>query len=189
VQPTAAVPLGILVERCELALISESVNRLIDEFAKLPGIGKKTAERLAYHTLRVHKNEALALADAIRDVKENVRYCSVCYHLAERELCSICSDPRRDASLLCVIERPVDILSVEKAGSYRGKFHVLGGKISPMNGVEPEDLRIAELESARLRANALHGARSTARFDVRDCTVAGQRTALLNTRSRRVGGR
>ena len=134
-----------------MALISESVNRLIDEFAKLPGIGKKTAERLAYHTLRVHKNEALALADAIRDVKENVRYCSVCYHLAETELCMICQDPRRDRTLLCVVEQPRDLMALEQSGTYRGLYHVLLGRIAPLEGIGPDQLTIDGLV-ARVRS-------------------------------------
>ncbi|MEX0714059.1 MAG: toprim domain-containing protein, partial [Pirellulales bacterium] len=115
-----------------MALLTESVTRLVDEFAKLPGIGKKSAERLAYHVLRVHKSEALALADAIRDVKQNVRYCRICFNLAEADECAICLDPRRDRSLLCVVEQPRDLMALEQAGSYRGLYHVLLGRIAPL---------------------------------------------------------
>lgn len=126
-------------------MISESVNRLIEEFAKLPGIGKKSAERLAYHVLRIHKNEALALAKAICTVKESVRYCSTCYNLAECDLCEICQDRRRDPSLLCVVEQPRDLITLEKAGVYQGVYHVLLGRIAPLDGVGPEDLTIDAL--------------------------------------------
>lgn len=128
-----------------MALLTESVTRLVDEFAKLPGIGKKSAERLAYHVLRVHKSEALALADAIRDVKQNVRYCRICFNLAEAEECAICLDPRRDRSLLCVVEQPRDLMALEQAGSYRGLYHVLLGRIAPLDGIGPEQLTIDAL--------------------------------------------
>jgi recombination protein RecR len=128
-----------------MAQLAESVTRVIEEFAKLPGIGKKTAERLAYHVLRVPKSEAIALADAIRGVRENVRYCKQCFNLAENELCSICSDPKRDDSLLCVIEQPRDLMSLEQAGVFRGLYHVLLGRIAPLDGVGPEHLMIEPL--------------------------------------------
>jgi len=128
-----------------MAEVSQSVTELINELAKLPGIGKKSAERLAYHLLRTPKAEALALAEAIRRVKENVRYCSVCYNLAEEELCSICRDPRRDQELLCVVEQPRDLLALEQAGVYRGLYHVLLGRIAPLEGITPEQLTIDAL--------------------------------------------
>lgn len=128
-----------------MTLLTESVTRLVDEFAKLPGIGKKSAERLAYHVLRVHKAEALALADAIRNVKENVRYCRTCYNLAEGDECSLCLDPRRDRSVLCVVEQPRDLMALEQAGSYRGLYHVLLGRIAPLEGIGPDQLTIAAL--------------------------------------------
>ncbi len=124
---------------------NQSVNHLIDEFAKLPGIGKKSAERLAYHVLRVHTNEALALADAIRQVKENVRHCRDCYNLAEGDLCDVCQDPQRDRTLLCVVEQPRDLMSIEAASAYRGLYHVLLGRIAPLEGIGPEDLTIDAL--------------------------------------------
>lgn len=133
-----------------MTLLTESVTKLVDEFAKLPGIGKKSAERLAYHVLRIHKNEALALADAIRNVKENVRYCRTCYNLAEGEECAICRDPRRDRTLLCVVEQPRDLMALEQAGSFRGLYHVLLGRIAPLEGVGPDQLTIAAVvERAR----------------------------------------
>jgi recombination protein RecR len=126
-------------------LISESVTRLVEEFAKLPGVGKKSAERMTYHVLRVHKNEALALADAIRNVKENVRYCRQCYNLAEADLCAICRDARRDNTQLCVVEQPRDLMALEQAGAYRGLYHVLLGRIAPLEGVGPDQLTIEPL--------------------------------------------
>lgn len=123
----------------------ESLNRLVDQFAKLPGVGKKSAERLAYHVLRVHKSEALALADAIRDVKENVRYCETCYNLSEAATCSICRDVRRDQTLLCVVEQPRDLLALEQSGTYPGLYHVLLGRIAPLEGIGPDQLTVDPL--------------------------------------------
>ena len=125
--------------------IAESVARVIEEFAKLPGIGKKSAERLAYHILRVHKTEALALADAIRNVRENVRYCKTCYNLSEREVCTLCQDPQRDTTRLCVVEQPRDVMSLEQTGVYRGLYHVLLGRIAPLDGIGPDQLTIEPL--------------------------------------------
>ncbi len=126
-------------------MLSESVTRLVEEFAKLPGIGKKSAERLAYHILRIHQSEALALADAIRGVRENVRYCRNCYNLTEQEECEICRDSKRDASLLCVVEQPRDLMALEQAGTYHGLYHVLLGRLAPLDGVGPEQLTIEAL--------------------------------------------
>jgi recombination protein RecR len=128
-----------------MAQLSESVVALIDQFAKLPGIGRKSAERLAYHILRVHETEALALADAIRDVKQNVRHCAACYNLAEEERCGICQDARRDSSLLCVVEQPRDLMAIEQAGVFAGRYHVLLGRIAPLEGIGPEHLTIEAL--------------------------------------------
>jgi recombination protein RecR len=125
--------------------ISQSVTELIDQLGRLPGIGKKTAERLAYHLLRVHVSEATALADAIRRVRENVRYCSVCYNLAEGELCGICQDSKRDTSMLCIVEQPRDLMALEQAAVYRGLYHVLLGRIAPLDGVGPDQLTIEPL--------------------------------------------
>ncbi len=126
-------------------MISDAVTRLIEEFAKLPGIGKKSAERLTYHILRVSEQEALALAEALRNVKENVHYCTACYNLAEDELCSICRDERRDRGLLCVVEQIRDLIALEQTGNYRGLYHVLLGRISPLEGIGPENLTIDAL--------------------------------------------
>lgn len=125
--------------------LTESVANLIDQLARLPGIGRKSAERLTYHLLRVQQAEAIALADAIRQVRENVRYCRQCYNLAEQEMCNICRDPKRDESLLCVVEQPRDLMSLEAAGSYRGLYHVLLGRIAPLDGMGPDQLTLEAL--------------------------------------------
>jgi recombination protein RecR len=122
--------------------LTESVTTLVNEFAKLPGIGKKSAERLAYHVLRVHRNEAMALADAIRNVKDNVRYCRNCYNLAEEDECTICRDLKRDRTLLCVVEQPRDLMVLEQTGMFRGLYHVLLGRIAPLEGIGPDQLTI-----------------------------------------------
>jgi recombination protein RecR len=131
--------------------ITESVSRLIDEFAKLPGIGRKTAERLTYHVLRVHRDEACGLSEAIRNVKENVRYCSICFNLSEQPECAICRDTRREQQTLCVVEQPRDLIALEQAGMYRGMYHVLLGRIAPLDGIGPEQLTIESLVD-RVRA-------------------------------------
>jgi recombination protein RecR len=125
--------------------LTQSVVNLVNEFAKLPGIGRKSAERLTYHVLRVHKNEALALAEAIRAVKENVRYCSKCYNLSEEEECTICKDAGRQQDVLCVVEQPRDLIALEQAGVYRGLYHVLLGRIAPLEGINPDQLTIDAL--------------------------------------------
>jgi recombination protein RecR len=122
--------------------LTRSVTELINEFAKMPGIGKKSAERLAYYVLRLGRTEALAFADAIRKVKDNVRYCRNCYNLAEEEECDICRDPRRDRDVLCVVEQPRDLMALEQSGSFRGLYHVLLGRIAPLEGIGPEQLTI-----------------------------------------------
>ena len=119
--------------------------RLIEEFYKLPGIGPKSAQRLAYHLLRMPSVEAQALAAAILEVKEKVTFCSICQNVTEVSPCGICSDERRDRSVICVVEEPLDILAIERSQSYRGLHHVLHGAISPMDGIGPEDLKVAEL--------------------------------------------
>ncbi len=125
--------------------ISQSVTELIDQLGRLPGIGKKTAERLAYHLLRVHVSEAMELSDAIRRVRENVRYCSVCFNLAEGELCGICQDPKRDPTLLCIVEQPRDLMAIEQAAVFKGMYHVLLGRIAPLDGIGPDQLTIEPL--------------------------------------------
>ncbi len=130
--------------------LTESVGNLIEQFARLPGIGKKSAERLAYHILRTHESEAAALADAIRAVKKNVRYCGECFNLAEGELCSVCADPRRERDVLCVVEQPRDLIALEQTGMYRGLYHVLLGRLAPLEGIGPDQLTIDRLvERAR----------------------------------------
>lgn len=124
--------------------------RLIEEFYKLPGIGPKSAQRLAYYLLRMPAVEARALAQAIIEVKERVTLCSICQNVTEVDPCRICSGDSRDHSVICVVEEPLDILAMERSGSYRGLYHVLHGAISPMDGIGPEDLKVAEL-LARLR--------------------------------------
>jgi recombination protein RecR len=126
-------------------LITESVSKLIDQLAKLPGIGRKSAERITYHLLRVSKGDALGLADAIRDVKENVRYCKTCYNLSEQEECTICRDVRRDQTQLCVVEQPRDLIALEQASTYKGVYHVLLGRIAPLEGIGPDQLTIESL--------------------------------------------
>ncbi len=126
-------------------MISESVNTLIDRLAKLPGIGKKSAERLAYHLLRLHESEALALADAIRAVKENVHYCESCFNLAEETTCEICRDSRRDSKLLCIVEQPRDVFALEETDTYKGLYHVLLGRLAPLEGIGPDQLTIEPL--------------------------------------------
>jgi recombination protein RecR len=125
--------------------LTESVANLIEQLAKLPGIGRKSAERLTYHLLRVNVAEALALADAIRQVRENVHYCRVCFNLAEQDVCGICQDPKRDQAMLCVVEQPRDLMSLEAAGTYRGLYHVLLGRIAPLDGVGPDQLTLDAL--------------------------------------------
>ena len=128
-----------------MSQLSESVVELIEQLSKLPGIGRKSAERLAYHILRVNKAEALALADSIRQVRENVRYCSACFNLAEAEHCKICEDPKRDRTLLCVVEQPRDLIALEQSGTYRGLYHVLLGRIAPLENIGPDQLTIDSL--------------------------------------------
>ena len=126
-------------------MLSPSVDNLVAQLTRLPGIGSRTAQRLAFHVLSTPKDEALALATAIEEVKERVRFCGECGNLTEEELCAICVDPRRDRTVVCVVEQPVDVISLERTHEYRGLYHVLGGSLSPLDGVEPEHLRIDEL--------------------------------------------
>jgi recombination protein RecR len=129
-----------------MASLPEPIVALTNALAKLPGIGPRSAERLALHLVQSDAQESKQLAQTILSARERIKTCTICGSLTEQEPCAICTDERRDASLLCVVERAVDIITLEKSGTYKGKYHVLGGKISPLNGVEPEDLRIAELE-------------------------------------------
>jgi recombination protein RecR len=126
-------------------LYAPSVDNLIVQLARLPGVGRRTAQRLAFHILKASEADALALADAIREVKERIGFCTECGNLAEEPLCAICADARRDRSLICVVEDPSDLVALERTHEYRGLYHVLGGALSPIDGVDPEHLRIAEL--------------------------------------------
>ena len=126
-------------------VLSPAVQNLVAQLTHLPGVGQRTAQRLAFHLLRAPKEEALALAEAIVEVKERVRFCRECGNLTEDEVCAICLDARRDHSVICVVEQPVDLISVERTAEFRGLYHVLGGALSPIDGVEPSDLRIDEL--------------------------------------------
>lgn len=128
-----------------MAEASGAVENLVDQLGRLPGIGRKTAERLAFHLLRVPQAEALALSGAIRRIREDVRYCEDCFNLSEGPKCLICSDPRRDRTRLCVVEQPRDLMSLEQAGVYRGLYHVLLGRIAPLDGVGPDQLTIDAL--------------------------------------------
>jgi recombination protein RecR len=126
-------------------MLSPAVENLVAQLTRLPGVGTRTAHRLAFHLLRVPSDEAQALAEAIEEVKERVRFCSECGNLTEEERCEICRDERRDRTLVCVVEQPADLVSLERTHEYRGLYHVLGGSLSPIDGVEPEHLRIDEL--------------------------------------------
>ena len=127
-------------------MLPDSITALISALAKLPGVGPRSAERMALHLVQSDSAAVRQLADAILQARERIQFCATCGALTEKSPCPICADSRRDASLVCVVERAVDILSIEKSNAFRGKFHVLGGRISPLDGVEPEDLQIAELE-------------------------------------------
>jgi len=126
-------------------VLSPAVENLVSQLTKLPGIGRRTAQRLTFHLLSARPEDALELARAIEDVKTRVRFCRECGNLTEEELCGICSDARRDRTLICVVEQPVDVVSLERTHEYRGLYHVLGGALSPIDGVEPTDLRIGGL--------------------------------------------
>ncbi len=126
-------------------MYAPSVENLITQLSRLPGIGQRTAQRLTFHLLKVDAQEAGALADAIREVKEKIGFCERCFNLAEGPLCAICTDTRRDPTLICVVEDPSDVIALERTHEYRGLYHVLGGALSPIDGIDPEHLRIAEL--------------------------------------------
>jgi recombination protein RecR len=121
------------------------VQRLITELSKLPGVGGRTAQRLAFYVLRASDEEALALADAIREVKAKIGLCEVCFNLADEPRCRICADERRNPELICVVEEPSDVISIERTHEFGGRYHVLGGALSPIDGIDPEDLKISEL--------------------------------------------
>lgn len=163
------------------------VQRLVSELSKLPGIGNRTAQRLAFHILRASGEDANALAEAIREVKEKIGLCEVCFNLTDETRCRICQDARRDEGLICVVEEPSDVIPMERTHEYHGVYHVLGGALSPIDGVDPEDLKIAELFA---RVADLHARGATVREVVlaTNPTTTGEATALhiaeeLRTRS------
>lgn len=127
------------------AVTPAPVTRLIEAFAQLPGIGPKTASRLTFYLLRRPAEQSQALADALRDMAENTRFCSTCFNITEESPCSVCSDDGRDRSILCVVEEPLDVVAIDRTGDYRGMYHVLHGAISPVDGIGPDELRISEL--------------------------------------------
>jgi recombination protein RecR len=137
-----------------MTVYAPPVQRLITELSKLPGVGGRTAQRLAFYLLRASNADALALADAIKEVKERIGLCEVCFNLADGPRCRICADERRDGELICVVEEPSDVISIERTHEFRGRYHVLGGALSPIDGVDPEDLKIAELYE-RVRAEGV----------------------------------
>jgi recombination protein RecR len=126
-------------------VLPQPVQRLINELSRLPGIGPKSAARLTFYLLRAADDQALDLAQALQDLKERTRFCSVCFNITEEDPCLICADPSRDQTVLCVVEEPLDVLAIERSRAYNGRYHVLHGAISPVEGVGPEDLRVAEL--------------------------------------------
>ena len=134
--------------------LARPLARLIDELSKLPGVGPKTAQRLAYHILRTSSSDAEALAAAVRSVKTDLRYCSTCFNIAEADPCAICASDERDKRIVCVVEEPLDVLAIERTGQYSGVYHVLHGAISPVNGVRPDDLKIPQL-SQRLKQGGI----------------------------------
>jgi recombination protein RecR len=148
------------------------VNRLIGELAKLPGIGQRTAQRLAFHLLSVPDEEALPLADAIREVKETVGQCEVCFNLAVESTCRICQDERREGAVICVVEQPGDVIPIERTNEFHGRYHVLGGALSPIDGVDPEDLHVTEL----LKRVSSNGVREV--VIATNATTTGEATAL-----------
>jgi recombination protein RecR len=148
------------------------VQRLITELSKLPGVGGRTAQRLAFHLLRASDEEALGLADAIREVKERIGLCETCFNLADGPLCRICSDERRESDSICVVEEPSDVISIERTHEFRGRYHVLGGALSPIDGIDPEDLKIGELYERAVSAEASEVVIAT------NPTTTGEATAL-----------
>jgi recombination protein RecR len=137
-----------------MASYTQSIQNLMDELSRLPGIGMRSAERIAFHLLKEKPEEALKLADAIRDVKTRIKHCSICSNLTEQDPCSICTDPSRDQTVVCIVEQPKDLLALESTGLYRGVYHVLLGRIAPLEGINPPDLTIDQL-MARLTTGTI----------------------------------
>ena len=152
-----------------------SVGRLIDEFNRLPGIGRKSAERLCNYILSASASDANALGDAIREVKTSVRRCTMCFNLTEVEVCSLCQDPRRDAKVVCIVEQPRDVVALEASGAFTGRYHVLGGRISPLEGIGPENLTIQQLVKRVRREGVTEIVMAT------NPTLEGDGTALFIT--------
>lgn len=155
------------------SILTPSVDALVAELARLPGIGPRSAQRLAFHLLKAPPERPQALAEAIMAVVENIRPCTECFSFAEGELCPVCADPRRDATVICVVEEPSAIVSIERTHEFRGRYHVLGGALSPIDGVDPEDLRIAELDQRIERDGVTELVIAT------NPTMAGEATALF----------
>ncbi len=153
-------------------MFAAPVNRLIAEFARLPGIGQRIAQRLTFHVLSVSDDEALDLAAAIREVKETVGQCEICFNLATEATCRICQDERRETATLCVVEQPSDVIPIERSGEFHGRYHVLGGALSPIDGVDPEHLHVTEL----LERAAGNGIREV--VIATNATTTGEATAL-----------
>jgi recombination protein RecR len=168
-----------------MASLPEPITALTAALGKLPGIGPRSAERIALHLVQADAPAVRQLAQMILEARERIRLCSTCGSLTEADPCGICSADRRDATIICVVERPTDILSIEKANSYRGKYHVLGGKISPLNGVEPEDLRIGQLE-ARLASEPVQEVIIALPTDVEGDATSFYLAKLLAARSVKV---
>jgi recombination protein RecR len=151
------------------------LQRLVSELSKLPGVGSRTAQRLAFHILRTSPEDASALAEAIREVKEKIGLCEVCFNLTDETRCRICQDPRRDHGLICVVEEPSDVIPMERTHEYHGVYHVLGGALSPIDGIDPEDLKIAELLT---RASASEDGAVREVVLATNPTTTGEATAL-----------
>jgi recombination protein RecR len=158
-------------------VFASPIARLVQQLAKLPGIGEKTAARLAFHILRAAPEDAAALAAAITDVKLKIRLCGVCCDLTERDPCAVCSDARRDPGLVCVVAQPQDVVAVERTGGYRGRYHVLHGLLSPLDGIGPDDLRVAELVR-RCSDAAADGQAVSEVILATSSTVEGEATAV-----------
>jgi recombination protein RecR len=153
-------------------VLAPPVNRLVTELSRLPGIGQRTAQRLAFHLLRVPPEDALPLADAIREVKETVGLCEICFNLAVEPTCRICQDTRRDATRICVVEEPGDVIPIERTNEWNGRYHVLGGSLSPIDGIDPEDLKLAQLADRVERDGTSEVVVAT------NATTTGEATAL-----------